>query len=67
MEKIFQEVNLKFNFPLERIIKQERETIVETLYEKGLFNLKDSIHFVAKKLSCSSTTVYRYVGKIWKE
>jgi len=24
MEKIFQEVNLKFNYPLERLTKQER-------------------------------------------
>ena len=67
MEKIFQEVNLKFNYPLERLSKQEREKIVKALYKKGIFNLKDAINFVAKKLSCSPTTIYRYVGKIEKE
>ncbi|MDC7955528.1 PAS domain-containing protein [Fusobacterium simiae] len=67
MEKIFYEVNLKFNYPLERLTKKERETIVEALYEKGLFNLKDAINFVAKKLFCSPTTIYRYVGKIEKK
>ena len=66
MEKIFQEVNLKFDYPLERLTKQEREKIVQALYEKGLFNLKDAIYFVAQKLSCSPTTIYRYVGKIEK-
>lgn len=34
MEKIFQDVNLKFNYPLERLTKQEREKIVKALYEK---------------------------------
>ena len=67
MEKIFQEVNLKFNYPLERLTKQERVEIVKALYEKGLFNLKDAINFVAQKLSCSPTTIYRYVGKIEKK
>ena len=67
MEKIFQEVNLKFNYPLGRLTKQERVEIVQVLYEKGLFNLKDAINFVAQKLSCSPTTIYRYVGKIEKE
>ena len=67
MEKTFQDVNFKFNFPLERLTKQEREKIVKGLYEKGLFNLKDAINFVAKKLSCSPTTIYRYVGKIEKK
>ena len=66
MEKIFQEINLKFNYPLERLTKQEREKIVKALYEKGIFNLKEAINFVAKKLSCSPTTIYRYVGKIEK-
>lgn len=67
MEKVFQEVNLKFNYPLERLTKQEREKIVKALYEKGFFNLKEAINFVAKKLSCSPTTIYRYVGKIEKK
>ena len=29
MEKIFQEVNLKFNYPLERLTKHEREKIIQ--------------------------------------
>ena len=67
MEKIFQEVNLKFNYPLGRLTKQERVEIVQALYEKGLFNLKEAINFVAQKLSCSPTTIYRYIGKIEKK
>lgn len=66
MEKIFYEVNQKFNFPLERLTKKEREAITQALFEKGIFNLKEAINFVAKKLSCSPTTIYRYVAKIEK-
>lgn len=40
---------------------------MKALYEKGFFNLKEAINFVAKKLSCSPTTIYRYVGKIEKK
>ena len=58
---------MKFNYPLERLTKQEREKIVKALYEKGIFNLKEAINFVAKKLSCSPPTIYRDLGKIEKE
>ena len=57
MEKIFQEVNLKFNYPLGRLTKQERVEIVQALYEKGLFNLKDAINFVAQKLSNNHSAI----------
>lgn len=66
MEKTFYEIKEQLNFPLERLTKNEREKIVCSLYEKGIFNLKDAINFVAKKLSCSPTTIYRYIAKINK-
>ena len=38
--------------------------IVQKLQERGVFKLKGGISFVAKRLSCSAATVYRYLGEL---
>lgn len=67
MEKIFLEVNDELNLPIERLNKNEKEKAVLALYEKGLFNLKEAISFTAKKLNCSTTSIYRYLTKVEKK
>ena len=62
MKKVYYEVNTKLNFPIGRTTRQEREQTIYALYERGFFNLKDSIDFVSKKLFCSTSTVYRYIA-----
>lgn len=67
MEKLFLEINDELNLPTERLNKNEKEKAVLALYEKGLFNLKEAISFTAKKLNCSTTSIYRYLRKIEKK
>ena len=67
MEKIFQEVSQELHFPLIRPNKKEKEKIVYELEKKGIFQLKEAIVFTAKKLSCSTTSIYRYLKKIQEE
>lgn len=62
MEKIFQEIKSELNSPFDRLSKQEREEVVQKLYEQDFFKLKASIPFLAKKLNCSVATIYRYVS-----
>ena len=62
MKKVYYEVNTKLNFPIGRPTRQEREKTIYALYERGFFNLKDSIDFVSKKLFCATSTVYRYIA-----
>ena len=41
-----------------------RKDIIEQLQEQGLFQLKGAISFVAKKFSCSTATIYRYLSEV---
>ena len=64
MEKSFNTVTVSLATPLERLTQQEKRTIVQKLQERGVFKLKGGISFVAKRLSCSPATVYRYLGEL---
>ncbi len=64
MEKSFNTVTVSLATPLERLNQQEKRTIVQKLQERGVFKLKGGISFVAKRLSCSPATVYRYLGEL---
>lgn len=67
MEKIFQEIKSELNLPLHRLSKQEKEKVIQKLYKQDFFKLKSSIPFLAKKLNCSITTMYRYVASYSKK
>ncbi|WP_040976050.1 helix-turn-helix transcriptional regulator [Necropsobacter massiliensis] len=41
--------------------------IVLSLYEKGIFDIKDAIHLVAERLDISRHTVYLYIRQIKQE
>lgn len=64
MEKSFDSVTASLTTPLERLNQQEKRDIVQKLQERGVFKLKGGISFVAKRLSCSPATVYRYLGEL---
>ncbi len=64
MEKSFNSVTASLNTPLKRLNQQEKRDIVQKLQERGMFKLKGGISFVAKRLSCSPATVYRYLGEL---
>lgn len=64
MEKSFNSVTASLTTPLERLNQQEKKDIVQKLQERGVFKLKGGISFVAKRLSCSPATVYRYLGEL---
>lgn len=64
MEKAFESVTSSLDTPMERLNQQEKRDIVQKLQERGVFKLKGGISFVAKRLSCSPATVYRYLGDL---
>lgn len=64
MQKIFDDATASLTTPIDRLNQHERKDIIEQLQEQGLFQLKGAISFVAKKFSCSTATIYRYLSEI---
>ena len=64
MQKMFDETTVSLETPLDHLNQYERKDIITKLNEKGLFQLKGAISFVAKKFSCSTATIYRYLSEI---
>lgn len=64
MQKIFEDSATGFTTPADHLNQQERKEVMVKLNEQGLFQLKGAIPFVAKKFSCSTATVYRYLSEI---
>ncbi|MEZ3486651.1 MAG: PAS domain-containing protein [Lachnospiraceae bacterium] len=64
MQKIFDDATVSLPTSIDRLNQYERKEIIEKLNEQGLFQLKGAISFVAKKFSCSTATIYRYLSEI---
>ena len=64
MQKMFDDATMSLTTPIDRLNQYERKEIIERLQEQGLFQLKGAISFVAKKFSCSTATIYRYLSEI---
>lgn len=64
MQKIFDDATVSLPTSIDRLNQYERKDIIEKLHEQGLFQLKGAISFVAKKFSCSTATIYRYLSEI---
>lgn len=64
MQKIFDDCTVDLATPLNRLNQYERKDVIAKLNEQGLFQLKGAISFVAKKFSCSTATIYRYLSEI---
>lgn len=67
IDNIFLENITTTNIPINRLIQEEKVTIVGKLHESGVFHVKGSVSIVAERLHCSEATVYRYLSKISKE
>ena len=63
MEKTIEEVNA------DRLVANNNKNrqIVVSLYEKGIFDIKDAINLVAERLNISRHTVYLYIRQIRQE
>ena len=60
IEKTVEEVNA------DRLVANNNKNrqIVTSLYEKGIFDIKDAINLVAERLDISRHTVYLYIRQI---
>lgn len=66
-EDAFLAVTSNANIPTDRLTQAEKLKIIQLLDTKGVFMLKGAIPMVAKRLSCSQASVYRYLSKIHQE
>lgn len=66
-EDAFLAVTSNANIPTDRLTQAEKLEIIQLLDKKGVFMLKGAIPMVAKRLSCSQASVYRYLSKIHQE
>ncbi len=66
-EDAFLAVTSNANIPTDRLTQAEKLEIIQLLDQKGVFMLKGAIPTVAKRLSCSQASVYRYLSKIHQE
>ncbi|MBP1920611.1 helix-turn-helix transcriptional regulator [Youngiibacter multivorans] len=57
----------KSHVPSDRLNQTEKMDIVSRLEEKGVFMVKGSVSKVARRLSMSDASMYRYLSKIEKE
>ncbi len=63
-EHMFDEVLTRANSKGSIQKKEKNRFIVEELYKKDFFNLKDSVDFVAQKLDVTIFTIYNYLRAI---
>lgn len=47
-----------------RLTQAEKMTVIQALYDKGVFLIKGAVPEVAQSLFCSEATVYRYLSKV---
>lgn len=47
-----------------RLKAKEKASVIKILHDKGVFNMKGAISLVAKELSASEPTIYRYLKNI---
>ena len=64
MQKIFGDATAHLETSVDRLNQHEKKEIIQKLNEKGLFQLKGAISFVARHFSCSTATIYRYLSEL---
>jgi len=63
-KKIFEEVLVRSGTKGDIPTKERNKFVIEELYKKDFFKIKDSIDFVAQKLGISIFTVYNYLREL---
>lgn len=48
----------------ERLSRKDKLALVEVLNGKGIFMMKGAVKYVAERLGCSQTTIYRYLNRM---
>lgn len=51
---------LKLNF----LDREHKKQIVQNLFQKGIFNYKNAVPFIAKKLKISRASIYNYIKEV---
>lgn len=68
IQQCIQETLMEMGYPNymdhSRLNAEEKMAVVKVLHDKGFFNIKGAIGCVAKELSASEPTIYRYLKKI---
>lgn len=49
---------------LQHLTRTQKKELVQHLYRKGVFNFKNAVPFIAKKLNTSRASVYNYIKQI---
>ncbi len=63
MDSLYTSAISSINIPVDRMTQEERIKIVGQLQSQGFFKLKGAVHYAAKKLQCSSASIYRYLNE----
>lgn len=63
-EQIFEEAILKVESKDIISQKEKNKLVVEELYQKDFFNLRDSVEFISNKLGVSIYTIYNYIREL---
>ena len=63
IREIIEEIIREKGKTVDFLTKDEREEVIKTLDEKGIFRVKGAIHLVANAMGISSPTIYRYLEK----
>lgn len=52
------------NLSLNQLNRNQKKELVQQLYRKGLFNFKNAVPFIGKKLKTSRASIYNYTKQI---
>lgn len=61
IENIIQEFLDEKHLSLNYLKREQKKELVQKLYQKGLFNFKNAVPFIAKKLNSSRASIYNYI------
>ncbi len=62
--RVIQEYLDEKHLSLAHLNREQKQEIVHHLYHKGIFNFKNAVPFIAKRLKISRASVYNYINQI---
>ncbi|MDP1836546.1 MAG: PAS domain-containing protein [Chlamydiales bacterium] len=63
-EAIIQRFLNERNLSLSHLKRDQKQELVQCLYQKGIFNFKNATPFIANKLNTSRATIYNYIKRL---
>lgn len=67
MNRIYDDVTTLIQIPADHLNQEDKIKIISNLNEQGMFQLKGSVPFTAKRLACSTASVYRYLSDLARQ